>query len=225
MAKASKKQASKPANKPAKMSAILGRNRRLGQWQIPERSAVFALFGTCHLDMRKAYTEEDLKEVKMSATTIFGGVEIIVPDGVEVRPSGAAFLASSIFEVPRIREDASLPPLILDSFTLFGRLRLHTVIDEVEAAAKDAELARVAEEERLAEEKAEEEAEEAAAKKAEEEAKKEAEAAEKAAEEAKKEAEEAAAKKAEEESEDAAADTDAADEAGDDASEKETVAA
>lgn len=129
--------------KPAQMTAFLGRSRRLGLWQIPPKSTVFALFGSCHLDMRQAYADKELEQVKMKVTSIFGGVEIIVPDGVEVRPSGAAFLASSNFEVPKLREDASLPPIILDSLTVFGRLRLHTVITEAEAAARDAEKARL----------------------------------------------------------------------------------
>ncbi len=216
-----------PVAKPAKMSAILGRNRRLGQWQIPARSTVLAVFGTCHIDMRKAYTEDDLKEVKMSITSIFGGVEIIVPDGVEVRPSGAAFLASSSFEVPKAREDASLPPLILETLTLFGRLRLHTVIDEAEAAERDAELARIAEEEAAAEvKKAEEEAAEAeVAKKAEEEAA-EAEAAKKAEEEVEKaEADKVEAEEADKADPDpeASEDDDAGDEVSEEASEKEAV--
>ncbi len=220
-----------PVAKPAKMSAILGRNRRLGQWQIPARSTVLAVFGTCHIDMRKAYTEDDLKEVKMSITSIFGGVEIIVPDGVEVRPSGAAFLASSSFEVPKMREDASLPPLILETLTLFGRLRLHTVIDEAEAAERDAEIARIAEEERIeAEEAKEAEAakkaeEEAEAKKAEEEA---AEAEAKKAEEEKAEADKAEAEEEADEADsdpEASEDDDAADEVSEEASEKEAVPA
>lgn len=132
--------------KPAQMTAFLGRCRRLGLWQVPPKSAVFALFGTCHLDMRLAYTAKDTETVKMKVTSIFGGVEIIVPDGVEVRPSGAAFLAVSDFDVPKIRQDASLPPIELDSLTVFGRLRLHTAIDPAEAAARDAEMARVARE-------------------------------------------------------------------------------
>lgn len=179
--------------KPAKMTAFLGRSKRLGQWQVPGKSTVFALFGTCYLDMRKAYTAKDTEIVKMSVTSIFGSVEIVVPDGVEVQPSGAAFLASSNFEVPKLREDATLPPIVLESLTLFGRLRLHTLVDEVEAAARDAELARIAEEERLAEEEAARAAAEAAAAKAEADRIK---AEEKAAADAKKAAEEAAEKKA-----------------------------
>ena len=222
-----------PVAKPAKMSAILGRNRRLGQWQIPARSTVLAVFGTCHIDMRKAYTEDELKEVKMSITSIFGGVEIIVPDGVEVRPSGAAFLASSSFEVPKMRDDASLPPLILETLTLFGRLRLHTVIDEAEAAERDAEIARLAEEERIAEEeeakKAEEEAAEAEAEKAEEEAAEAKKAEEKAetdkAEAAEADKTEAAAADEADSDHEAAKDDDAADEKSEDAREKEAVAA
>lgn len=223
----SEKPKKKVVAKPAKMSAVLGRNRRLGQWKIPAKSSVLAVFGTCHIDMRKAYTEADISQVKMSITSIFGGVEIIVPDGVDIRPSGVAFLASSEFEVPKIREDASLPPLVLDTLTLFGRLRLHTVIDEAEAAERDAELNRIAEEEAAEAQKAEEElakekAVEAEAKKAEEEAEAEAQKAE----------EKAGADKAETEETDgadsdpkASEDDDVADEVAEEASEKEAVPA
>ncbi len=67
--------------------AIFGGATRKGRWVVPRRMQNFALFGGIDLDLREAILED--REVTIYANAIFGGIDIIVPEGVAVRTSGA----------------------------------------------------------------------------------------------------------------------------------------
>ena len=67
--------------------AIFGGSERRGPWTVPKVFQGLAIFGGVELDLRDAVLEDN--EVTIYANALFGGVEIIVPDGVDVRTSGA----------------------------------------------------------------------------------------------------------------------------------------
>ena len=52
-----------------------------------------ALLGTCRLDLRDAHLDGEVS--KMTATVFLGGVTIVIPPGVEVRPSGLSLLGGA----------------------------------------------------------------------------------------------------------------------------------
>ncbi|MEM7036579.1 MAG: hypothetical protein AAF570_06315 [Bacteroidota bacterium] len=111
--------------KPAKTLAILGRNRRTGRWRLAKSSSVLAVFGSCLLDMRHSFAEDD-DELKMTVLTVCGSARILLPEGAEVRPSGTAVLASSIVDVPEHDDPADLPTLEIEWLSILGRLRIVT---------------------------------------------------------------------------------------------------
>lgn len=70
--------------------AIFGGATRRGNWVVPRRFQAFAMFGGIEIDLRDASLED--REVTITASAIFGGIEITVPEGVAVVTSGAGIM-------------------------------------------------------------------------------------------------------------------------------------
>lgn len=61
---------------------------RKGAWQVPSKINAVAMFGGVTLDLTAALWSSDTIELNVGA--LFGGIEVIVPDDVEVRDSAVA---------------------------------------------------------------------------------------------------------------------------------------
>jgi Domain of unknown function (DUF1707)/Cell wall-active antibiotics response 4TMS YvqF len=70
--------------------AIMSEARRSGQWVVPSVYVGFAFMGGVVLDLREARFSE--REVTIQAYALMGGVDIIVPEDIEVDVSGIAFM-------------------------------------------------------------------------------------------------------------------------------------
>ena len=70
--------------------AIMSGARRMGRWVVPRNYVGVAVMGGIELDLREAQFSEP--EVTIHAYTVMGGIEITVPDDVEVDVSGIAFM-------------------------------------------------------------------------------------------------------------------------------------
>ncbi|MEV1167131.1 DUF1707 domain-containing protein [Nonomuraea sp. NPDC049784] len=64
------------------VSAIFKQEQRGGRWVVPAELDVTAMFGTTKLDFRDAILQN--RQVIINATLVFGGLEIQVPEGLEV---------------------------------------------------------------------------------------------------------------------------------------------
>jgi hypothetical protein len=64
------------------VSAVFRKEQREGRWVVPAEMTVTAMFGTTTLDLRDAIMQT--RRVVINATLMFGGLEIHVPEGVEV---------------------------------------------------------------------------------------------------------------------------------------------
>ncbi|TDE30246.1 DUF1707 and DUF2154 domain-containing protein [Nonomuraea mesophila] len=64
------------------VSAIFKKEQRGGRWVVPAEVAVTAMFGTTKLDFRDAILQN--RRIIINATLVFGGLEIHVPEGLEV---------------------------------------------------------------------------------------------------------------------------------------------
>lgn len=98
------------------MFAFFGARTRKGGWQVPTEFKATAVFGAVELDFREA--QFDATEVLCVATSVFGAVEITVPDWVRVIDEGSAIFGA--------REDAgpsdgpTTVTLRLKGFSAFG---------------------------------------------------------------------------------------------------------
>ena len=70
--------------------AILSGARRMGRWVVPRNYVGVAVMGGIELDLREAQFSEP--EVTIHAYTLMGGIEITVPEDVDVDVSGFAFM-------------------------------------------------------------------------------------------------------------------------------------
>ena len=70
--------------------AVMGGSSRRGHWRPARRNYAFAIMGGTELDFREAILPPGVTEVRV--WTVWGGVEIIVPPGVNVECHGIALL-------------------------------------------------------------------------------------------------------------------------------------
>ncbi len=70
--------------------AIMSGARRAGRWVVPPAYVAVAVMGGVELDLREAQFSEP--EVTIHAYTVMGGIEITVPEDVDVDVSGIAFM-------------------------------------------------------------------------------------------------------------------------------------
>ncbi|MBT2230864.1 DUF1707 domain-containing protein [Nonomuraea sp. NEAU-A123] len=64
------------------VSAFFKKEQRGGRWVVPAELTVTAMFGTTKLDLREAILQN--RRIVINATLVFGGLEIHVPEGLEV---------------------------------------------------------------------------------------------------------------------------------------------
>lgn len=72
--------------------AILGGGHRRGRWRAARRNTAVAIFGGAELDFREAVLGPGITEVKVF--TLCGGVDLVVPPGVNVEVNGFAILGA-----------------------------------------------------------------------------------------------------------------------------------
>lgn len=104
--------------------SVLGGSRRVGRWRIPASTSVLAVFGRTTIDLRLA--ESQAAAIEIHCMSVFAGVTILVPKGADVRPAGTAILASTSCDIPATDEPSSLPPVLISSTTVLGKLHIQT---------------------------------------------------------------------------------------------------
>lgn len=107
-----------------RMIAVFGGADRKGRWRIRRRSQAFALFGGVDLDLREAIF--DAPTVEISGLICFGGLDIKVPEGVEVRDHTVAIFGGTDTKKLEPPEPGA-PVVVLKGFALFGGVDVKTV--------------------------------------------------------------------------------------------------
>lgn len=72
--------------------AIMSGATRKGEWVVPRRYTAVALMGGVELDLRQARFAE--QEVTIHAVAVMGGMQIIVPEDVDVAVNGAGIMGA-----------------------------------------------------------------------------------------------------------------------------------
>jgi hypothetical protein len=102
-------------------STLFGDVRRSGAWNVPAQSSWKSLVGDVVLDLREARVTAP--EVTIDAGTIFGDVELLVPEGVAVEVRARALLGDVRQEAGEAAA-AGAPRVILTGSTVFGHVRV-----------------------------------------------------------------------------------------------------
>jgi hypothetical protein len=106
----------------SRIVAVIGGTRRRDQWLLAPETQVVSVLGHTMLDLRQV--ECHASTVEMTILSVLGGVTILVPDGTEVRLSGATYLGSSDSAVTHADAAPGLPRLIVTATTVLGRVRV-----------------------------------------------------------------------------------------------------
>lgn len=106
-----------PSDEPDRMIAVFGGVNRTGKWRIRKNTQALALFGGMDLDLRNAIFESPVVEI--SGFWCFGGLEIKVPAGIEVRDQTAGIFGGT--DVRDIGDPLpGAPVLVIKGMSLFG---------------------------------------------------------------------------------------------------------
>jgi hypothetical protein len=100
-----------------RMVAVFSGTERKGRWRVRRRIEAYAVFGGVNLDLREAIFESPVVEV--TGIWCFGGLDIKVPEGVEVRNEVMAIFGGS--DVKHVGDPKpGAPVLVIKGVALFG---------------------------------------------------------------------------------------------------------
>ncbi|MDQ3410301.1 MAG: DUF1707 domain-containing protein [Actinomycetota bacterium] len=107
----------------AQTSSVFGDLRRAGAWTVPTASRWRTTFGDVVLDLREARV--DAGETAIEAGTIFGDIQLLVPEGVCVEVRTRTFFGSVRQEAGDAC-DPGAPSVVLTGGTWFGDVRVRS---------------------------------------------------------------------------------------------------
>jgi hypothetical protein len=98
--------------------AIFGGVTRRGQWVVPSRYRVKAVFGGVDLDLREARLESH--EVTIESKAVFGGISIVVPPDVTVIMEGTGIFGGFAGDAEDVQPPAGAPVVRVTGKAVFG---------------------------------------------------------------------------------------------------------
>ncbi|MEU6390668.1 DUF1707 domain-containing protein [Streptomyces sp. NPDC046939] len=97
---------------------ILSGFQRKGRWTAPRRFTCFAFWGGGEIDLREANFEAG--EVVVNCVAIMGGVNVVVPPGVEVVVRGIGIMGGFDHGQEGVPGDPGAPRVVLTGFAFWG---------------------------------------------------------------------------------------------------------
>ncbi len=105
--------------------SVMGGSQRRGRWRLPPKTRAVAVMGGCLLDLRDAEVEGPT--VVINATAIMGGIDIIVPEGIEVELGGIAVMGGkSARGINRVPPLPGAPRVRVRAFAFWGGVDVRT---------------------------------------------------------------------------------------------------
>ncbi|MER5993066.1 DUF1707 SHOCT-like domain-containing protein [Streptomyces viridosporus] len=98
--------------------AVMGGFQRKGRWTAPRRFNCFAFWGGGEIDLREANFVD--REVVINAVAIMGGVDVIVPPGIEVVVRGIGVMGGFDHREEGEPGDPGAPRVVVTGFAFWG---------------------------------------------------------------------------------------------------------
>ncbi|WP_171114098.1 MULTISPECIES: DUF1707 domain-containing protein [Streptomyces] len=98
--------------------AVMSGFQRKGRWTVPKRFTCFTFWGGGEIDLREAYFAD--REVEINCVAIMGGVNIVVPPGVEVVVRGIGIMGGFDHREDGVPGDPGAPRVIVSGFAFWG---------------------------------------------------------------------------------------------------------
>lgn len=97
--------------------AIFSGSVRKGRWRVPRKINAFACFGSVEIDLTEALFEH--RHVQINATSVFGSVDIRVPENITLQQKGAGIFGG--FDVHVVASpDPDAPVVLVQGAAVFG---------------------------------------------------------------------------------------------------------
>ncbi|GAA3493004.1 DUF1707 domain-containing protein [Streptomyces prasinosporus] len=98
--------------------AVMSGFQRRGRWTVPRRFTCFAFWGGGEIDLREANFAD--REVVINAVAIMGGVDVVVPPGVEVVVRGIGVMGGFDHREEGVPGEPGAPRVIVTGFAFWG---------------------------------------------------------------------------------------------------------
>ncbi|MFJ8104304.1 DUF1707 domain-containing protein [Streptomyces sp. NPDC096132] len=120
--------------------AVMSGFQRKGRWIVPRRFNCFAFWGGGEIDLREA--DFAAGEVEINCVAIMGGVQIVVPPGVEVVVRGIGIMGGFDQRETGVPGEPGAPRVIVTGFAFWGGVGVERKLTR--AARRQAKLERKA---------------------------------------------------------------------------------
>lgn len=108
-----------PAEADENVVAVFSTAMRKGRWRAGRRMHAYAVFGSVEIDLSEAIFE--YQQVVIKAISVFGNVEIRVPENVSLRGTGGGVLGN--FEVDTLDSlEPDAPVIYVDGWAVLGNI-------------------------------------------------------------------------------------------------------
>ncbi|MBT2410757.1 DUF1707 and DUF2154 domain-containing protein [Streptomyces sp. ISL-12] len=98
--------------------AVMSGFQRKGRWRVPKRFNSFAFWGGGEIDLREADFAD--REVVINCVAVMGGMNVVVPPGVEVIVRGIGVMGGFDHREEGVPGDPGAPRVIVTGFAFWG---------------------------------------------------------------------------------------------------------
>jgi hypothetical protein len=98
--------------------AVMSGATAKGRWRVGDHTTAIAVMGGCVLDLRQAQISGS--EVVINAFAIMGGIDIIVPEGIDVELAGFAMMGGRHMRIRDVPIIPGSPRIIIRAFPIMG---------------------------------------------------------------------------------------------------------
>jgi hypothetical protein len=89
-----------------------------GRWRAADHTTAVAVMGGCDMDLRSAEIEGD--EIHISAWALCGGIDIVVPEGIDVEVTGLSVMGGRSVKLKDVPLVPGSPRVVIRAFPIMG---------------------------------------------------------------------------------------------------------
>ena len=109
--------------------AVMSGATRKGRWRTGSSITAVAIMGGAELDFRQA--EIDAPEVVVTAFALMGGIDIVVPEGIEVELTGMPIMGGKHIRVADVPILPGSPRIVIRAFPIMGGVTVRSRPDRI----------------------------------------------------------------------------------------------